>query len=137
MTGNERRDEKAATTSSAEEPIATSPSTPVEKEVVEKEIENDSSSIDVDEKHENQNTIIPVMSRRSIATSNNPDSVSDLKSQKRSWSNRINPLKRNPPPVPKERGISREYTAGRFSRLVFHWITPLMSVSIPQCLVQD
>jgi hypothetical protein len=48
--------------------------------------------------------------------------------KKRTWSQRLNPLKRNPPPVPKERGISREYTAGLFSLLTWTWVTPLMSV---------
>ncbi|KIW01785.1 uncharacterized protein PV09_06957 [Verruconis gallopava] len=47
---------------------------------------------------------------------------------KRSLWKRINPLKRNPPPVPEVRGPSREYTAGFFSLLTFHWVTPLMSV---------
>lgn len=47
---------------------------------------------------------------------------------KRSLWQRINPLKRNPPPVPEIRGQSREYTAGFFSLMTFQWITPLMRV---------
>jgi ATP-binding cassette subfamily C (CFTR/MRP) protein 1 len=49
--------------------------------------------------------------------------------QKEKWSRRINPLKRNPPPVPEKRGPSAEATAGWASRLTFQWITPLMNVS--------
>jgi ATP-binding cassette, subfamily C (CFTR/MRP), member 1 len=44
-------------------------------------------------------------------------------------SKRLNPLKRNPPPVPKERQPSREYSANIFSKLTFQWISRLMSVS--------
>jgi hypothetical protein len=47
---------------------------------------------------------------------------------KRSLWKRINPLKRNPPPVPEKRGQSHEYTAGFFGLLTFQWITPLMRV---------
>ena len=47
--------------------------------------------------------------------------------QKRSWSRTLNPLKsKHVPPVPTERGISREYTAGFFSRLTFQWMAPMM-----------
>jgi ABC-type multidrug transport system fused ATPase/permease subunit len=45
---------------------------------------------------------------------------------KRTTWERINPLKRNPPPVPDVRQPSREHTAGFFSLLTFHWITPIM-----------
>jgi hypothetical protein len=44
-------------------------------------------------------------------------------------STRLNPLKRNPPPIPDTRAPSREPTAGWFSRLTFHWVTPIMMVS--------
>lgn len=47
------------------------------------------------------------------------------------WSKRLNPLKRNPPPVPEERIVSREYHANFASKLSFQWISPLMAVSIP------
>jgi hypothetical protein len=111
-----------ANTTAQDEPIATEPGTPTERE-----IEKDSSS-EVDEKNLNRNVIIPVMSRRSVATSNIAESEMDADQLKKSW----NPLKRNPPPVPKERIVSREYTAGWFSRLTFQWMNPLMTVrSLP------
>lgn len=44
---------------------------------------------------------------------------------------RWNPLKRKPPPIPKVRGESREYTASFWSMLTFQWVTPIMSVSLP------
>jgi ATP-binding cassette, subfamily C (CFTR/MRP), member 1 len=108
-----------------DEPIATEPGTPTEKD-----LEKESSS-ELGEKRNNRDVIIPVMSRRSVATSLYPESsVIDAEPVKRSWSSRLNPLKRNPPPVPKEREISREYKAGRLSRLTFQWITPLMTVRL-------
>lgn len=45
------------------------------------------------------------------------------------WTKRLNPLKRNPPPVPEERQVSREHGANFFSKLSFQWIYPLMRVS--------
>ena len=50
--------------------------------------------------------------------------------KKKPWYKRLNPLKRSvKPPVPRERTVSREYTAGFFSMLTFQWMSPLMSVS--------
>ncbi|KAG8405028.1 ATP-binding cassette transporter yor1 [Metarhizium acridum] len=44
------------------------------------------------------------------------------------WYRQINPLRwGGVPPVPKERIVSREYTAGFFSKLTFQWMTPLMT----------
>lgn len=48
----------------------------------------------------------------------------------RPWYRQVNPLRwGGVPPVPKERIVSREYTAGFFSKLTFQWMTPLMTVS--------
>lgn len=47
------------------------------------------------------------------------------------WYRKINPLRwSKPPPVPKERTMSREYTASFLSLVYFMWMSPLMSVSI-------
>ncbi|EXJ79067.1 ATPase [Capronia epimyces CBS 606.96] len=47
--------------------------------------------------------------------------------EKAPWHYRINPLRRGPiPPVPEERPVSREYTAGFLSLLTFQWMNPLM-----------
>jgi len=49
--------------------------------------------------------------------------------QKRSWSTRLNPLKKRiVPPVPEHRGVSGEYRANFLSALYFQWMVPLMSV---------
>jgi ATP-binding cassette subfamily C (CFTR/MRP) protein 1 len=55
--------------------------------------------------------------------------TTDSPKEKRSRWKRWNPLKRNPPPLPEKRGVSREYTAGVWSRLTWQWVTPIMSVS--------
>ena len=48
---------------------------------------------------------------------------------KRSIFDKLNPLKsRRPPPVPKERKVSREYGANLFSILTFQWMSPIMQV---------
>jgi ATP-binding cassette, subfamily C (CFTR/MRP), member 1 len=57
------------------------------------------------------------------------ESEESLKGKKKKWYKRLNPLKRSiKPPVPQERQVSREYTAGFFSLLTFQWMAPLMSV---------
>ena len=51
------------------------------------------------------------------------------------WYKRLNPLKRSiKPPVPKERGISREYSAPFLSLLTFQWMAPLMSTGYQRTL---
>ena len=94
--------------------------------------DSDSSPDEVEfEKHESK--ILPTVVRTQT-TSTELTTVSDKTTEpetqkKLPWSKRLNPLKRNPPPVPKERQQSREYTANFFSKLTFQWISPLMSVS--------
>ncbi|KIW82986.1 hypothetical protein Z517_02229 [Fonsecaea pedrosoi CBS 271.37] len=46
--------------------------------------------------------------------------------EKLPWRHRINPLRRNPPPVPEERTVCREYNASFLSLLLFQWMNPLM-----------
>ncbi|EDU45517.1 multidrug resistance-associated protein 5 [Pyrenophora tritici-repentis Pt-1C-BFP] len=48
--------------------------------------------------------------------------------KKKPFYKRLNFLKRNPPPVPKQRVVCPEYTAGLFSRLSWQWMQPLMAV---------
>jgi ATP-binding cassette subfamily C (CFTR/MRP) protein 1 len=49
--------------------------------------------------------------------------------RKRTLKGKLNPFKRkNLPPVPAERVVTKEYQAGFFSALYFQWIGPLMSV---------
>lgn len=50
--------------------------------------------------------------------------------EKRSWSERLNPLKKKTkPPIPEQRQVSREYGASFWSLLTFQWMAPIMSVS--------
>lgn len=49
--------------------------------------------------------------------------------RKRWYQRGLNPLKwESPPPVPKERTVSREYGASFLSRLTFQWMSPAMAV---------
>jgi len=111
-------------TTTQPEPVATEP--------IIADSDRDSSSFD--EKNDKNGTemggaVKPVMSQRSVATTRTSDSEKDQAVVKRSWTSRMNPLKRNPPPVPKERAVSREYQANWASRLIFKWVHPLMTVS--------
>ena len=56
-----------------------------------------------------------------------PSRASQPPLEKQPWHYRINPLRRGkPPPVPKERTVSREYNANFLSLLTFQWVNPLM-----------
>jgi ATP-binding cassette, subfamily C (CFTR/MRP), member 1 len=79
------------------------------------------------EKHSSSHHITRSPSKASEVADNSPASEPTEKDAKKKWI--INPLKRNPPPVPDERGPSREPTAHWFSWLTFHWITPILMVS--------
>lgn len=47
--------------------------------------------------------------------------------EKAPWHQRMNPLRRNPPPIPEERAVSREYNASFLSLVTFQWMNPLMT----------
>jgi hypothetical protein len=56
--------------------------------------------------------------------------------KKKPWHKKLNPLRwGSPPPVPKEKIVSREYQASFLSMLTFQWMAPLMTVSKP-CLAR-
>ena len=106
-----------ANSPSQDQPVASTPMTPVEQDI-EKEDLSDSK----------KNGTAPTRTPSALSTTSmeeKADSEPNAKPAKRSW----NPLKRNPQPIPTERSISREYTAGFFSRLTWQWITPVMTVS--------
>lgn len=71
------------------------------------------------------------------ATPNSEDDEDVEKPQKQQhWY--TNPLKRNPPPLPKERPISKEWTANIFSQAIFWWANGLLKVGYKRPLeVQD
>ncbi|GAB7349652.1 hypothetical protein MBLNU459_g0328t1 [Dothideomycetes sp. NU459] len=58
-----------------------------------------------------------------------------LAPEKRSWSERLNPLKqRTKPPIPEQRQVSREYNASFWSLLTFQWMAPIMNVGYQRTL---
>jgi hypothetical protein len=68
---------------------------------------------------------------------NEPDDDDSASLTKRpKWYRRgLNPLKWGPsPPVPEEPVVAREYNASFFSRLSFHWMSPLMHVGYKRSL---
>ena len=90
--------------------------------------EDSDSSPDEVEFEKQESNILPA-AVRTQTTSTEITTVSDKTTEPETKKKRLNPLKRNPPPVPTERQPSREYTANFFSKLTFQWISPLMSVS--------
>jgi hypothetical protein len=93
--------------------------------------ESDSDSIF---DHEKKGDLVKKSSTRSTGCSGdsepeNPASGNGFERQ-RKWYRRLNPLKWGAiPPVPEERGPSRESNASILSIVVFQWISPLMKVS--------
>lgn len=72
--------------------------------------------------------------------SDTTDADSDATSsrrRKKKWYKQLNVLKRNPPPVPKDREICPEHTAGFFSRLTWQWMHPLMRVGYKRPLERN
>ncbi|KAF3771283.1 hypothetical protein M406DRAFT_248309 [Cryphonectria parasitica EP155] len=58
--------------------------------------------------------------------------------KKKTWSQRLNPLKWGAiPPVPEEREVSHEYQASFFSKLFFTWQGPLMRTGYRRPLQQN
>ena len=119
-------------------PMADEPLEPVRSE---KEVEVDSEGVEETEsqeedvKEKNVKTLLQRSESNwsqatgtSLATTEAAETP-ETRPRKRTWAEKINPLKRkNPPPVPERRTPSREKTAGFFSRLTFQWISPLMTV---------
>ncbi|CAG5183645.1 uncharacterized protein ALTATR162_LOCUS10684 [Alternaria atra] len=60
-----------------------------------------------------------------------------INTKKKPFYKRLNVLKNNPPPIPKERKVSPEYTAGFFSRLSWQWMQPLMRVGYKRPLEKN
>lgn len=92
---------------------------------------SDSDSFPDEVEFEKQESkILPAAVRTQTTSTEISDNTTGSETKKKlPLSKRLNPLKRNPPPVPAERQPSREYSANFFSKLTFQWISPLMSVS--------
>ncbi|KAL9061737.1 MAG: hypothetical protein Q9206_000360 [Seirophora lacunosa] len=108
----------AAAATNTEEPVATEPLQAV--------VSDSDSSSDAAEKKERpfaNRTLTTTTTRSSVTV----DSKTDETTTTKPWYRRLNPLKRRtPPPLPKERLVSREYSAGLLSRLTWQWMAPIM-----------
>ena len=87
--------------------------------------ETDNSDLQTGEKEEGRADIHRTVTTTATASTM---SVETQSKEKKSWFERLNPLKKAiKPPIPKERAVSREYRAPFLSLLTFHWMAPLMS----------
>lgn len=99
-----------------DEPVATEPLQSVVSE-------SSSDPAEKDERPFANRTLTTTTTRSSITVGPKDDEPLT----KKPWFKSLNPLKsRIPPPVPKERLVSREYKAGLLSRLTWQWMAPLM-----------
>lgn len=58
--------------------------------------------------------------------------------KKKPWHKKLNPLRwGSPPPVPKEKIVSREYQASFLSMLTFQWMGPLMAAGYRRSLEEN
>ena len=107
---------------------STNTSEPVATEPLQSVVSDSDSSSNVTEKKERplaDRTLTTTTTRSSI-TVGQPDPDPDPPAKK-PWYSTLNPLKRRiPPPIPKERILSREHNAGLFSKLTWQWMAPLM-----------
>lgn len=88
------------------------------------------------EKHPGKATAPRALTRTQSAYTEATDDATSTKSAKRKrtlWQ-RVNPLKRNPPPVPERRAPSREYRAPFLSMLYFQWVSPILTVGYKRTL---
>ncbi|KAG8533135.1 uncharacterized protein KY384_001918 [Bacidia gigantensis] len=85
-----------------------------------------------EKRREKEGTEIP-HARRTLTTTTTTstltvESAAPVTRDHKSWYKRLNPLKRSAKPsIPKERTVSREYTATFLSLATFQWMAPLMS----------
>ena len=94
--------------------------------------ESDTSELQRGEKKEGRSEIHRSVTGTTTASSTSVESQSK---EKKSWYQRLNPLKKSiKPPVPKERAVSREYGAPFLSLLTFQWMAPLMSTGYQRTL---
>ena len=102
------------------EPVATEPL---------KYVESDSDrSVSDQEKVHGRPDVARTLTATTTTSTLTAASFTNQSRKKKPWYKRLNPLKKSvKPPVPKQRIISREYTASFLSRLTFQWMAPLMS----------
>jgi ABC-type multidrug transport system fused ATPase/permease subunit len=95
---------------------------------------------EVQDGHSNSRGTLARLQSSTSAYSEASDSESNATKsirKKKPFYKRLNLLKNNPPPIPKERKVSPEYTAGFFSRLSWQWMQPLMRVGYKRPLEKN
>ena len=110
----------AAESTNTAEPVATEP-----LQVVVSDSDSSSNAVEKKKRQPVDRTLTTTTTRSSITV----DSKTNNIPARKPWYKSLNPLKkRTPPPIPKERVVSREYNAGLFSRLSWQWMAPIMHV---------
>ncbi|KAL8730032.1 MAG: hypothetical protein Q9166_004356 [cf. Caloplaca sp. 2 TL-2023] len=105
---------------------STNTAEPVATEPLQSVVSDSDTSFDKAEKEERpyaDRTLTTTTTRSSVTAEPREDDPLT----KKPWYKSLNPFKsRIPPPVPKERIVSRECKAGLWSRLTWQWMAPLM-----------
>ncbi|KAI4139185.1 MAG: hypothetical protein LQ341_004313 [Variospora aurantia] len=126
MADTSRHEKEYASTDPVGEAAATNIEEPVATEPLQVVVSDSDSLSDAAEKKERpfaNRTLTTTTTRSSVTVESRTDDIVTTKS----WYRRLNPLKkRTPPPIPKERVVSREYSAGLLSRLTWQWMAPIM-----------
>lgn len=114
-------------------PYDTTPEEPVAEEPYD-DVKSESDDVKSDfENHVARPGMARVVSRAESRFTDAESQIDPSNTKRNLW-HRINPLKRNPPPIPEERAPSREYGASFLSMLYFQWVAPLMSVGYKRTL---
>lgn len=110
----------AANSTNTSEPVATEP-----LQVVVSDSDSSSNATEKKERPFVDRTLTTTTTRSSLTV----EPIADERPIRKPWYKSLNPLKsRTPPPIPKERVVSREYHASLFSRLTWQWMAPIMHV---------
>ena len=128
MAENGHQEKEYGPTSPEGAVAATNTSEPVATEPLQSVVSDDySSSSSLKEKR------LP-FAKRTLTTTTTKSSVTvesrdEGQPSKKPWYRSLDPLKKRiPPPIPKERIVSKEHGAGLLSRLTFNWMADLMHV---------
>lgn len=105
--------------------------TPVDAIGVSKRVEEQIEPADDDTTQDDEKAVRPTLAQtQSHATTASIATMVSVARSKRPWYKKWNPLRWGAiPPIPKEPTVSREASAGFWSRLTFTWMGPLMTVS--------
>ncbi|KAL9597789.1 MAG: hypothetical protein Q9219_004916 [cf. Caloplaca sp. 3 TL-2023] len=123
-----RQEKEYASTDPVGDANATHSAEPVATEPLQTVVSDSDSSSNATEKKERpfvDRTLTTTTTRSSVTV----ESKADEDPVRKPWYKSLNPLKKKtPPPIPKERIVSREYNAGLLSRLTWQWMAPIMHV---------